>query len=83
MHNQLPMGKIHCRAYLKKNLQPAPQSQPLGVAVGIDRPPIHQLHHQIRQPILAHAAVEKCRDLRMSQLRQNLALPPKTLSQHR
>ena len=61
--------------------QPVGDGKPLPVAIVGNRRALHVIHHQIQQPVLGGAAVQKPRDIRMVEGGQDLAFVPEPAAQ--
>jgi hypothetical protein len=75
----LPGLRSRCAADLDEQAQPiVDRHAPLG-AVHVDRRAFDVLHHEVRRAVLARAAVEHTRDVRVLELREQAALAAETL----
>ena len=81
MNDATLVGVMHRRADPLQQPQPEPQlvtveRGPVTLDVDVERVAFHQLHRQVRVPVLAGAGVEDRCDVRMPQAREGLDLPP-------
>src|SRR5260370_23086612 len=73
MNNQVAMRVFNRGADLKEKADPVRYAELGGVAVAIDRAPIYVLHDEIWIAVGPTAALEQPGDVRMIELRQDLA----------
>ena len=73
MNHQVGVGVLDRAANLDEQRKTAIDGQPLLVAVPVDRPPLHVLHHQVRAFVVGASAVQEPGDVGMGQRGENLA----------
>ena len=83
MDHERTMGGGDRPAGAEEQLDARAQVEPVGVAVGVDRPAVHVLHREVRQPIVGDAAVEQRGDVRMRETGQDVALGEEAIAQRR
>ncbi len=83
MYDQVTVGVLHSRAHLAEQPQSRLDVELVPIAELIDRHARHQLHCDIRDPVVGRAAIEQARNVGMIETGQDLALVAKSFQQQR
>src|SRR5262249_52450934 len=78
MYDEILVSILNCLAYQSEQSQSLADFQGVLIAVLCDGQSCHILHHEIRKSGFCSSALQKSRDKRMLQIRQDLPLQSKT-----